>query len=472
MFITRKHLSRRTVLKGMGVTVALPFLDAMVPAGTAWAKTPAAKAISPTRLIAIEMVHGSAGSAAYGVKTNMWSPAASGHDFDLSPTSLKSLEPYREYLTIVSNTHNHAAEAWSAPEVGGDHFRSSATFLTQAHPKQTEGSDVDAGASIDQIYASRYGQDTAIPSMQLCIEPVDQGGGCEYGYACVYTDTLSWASPAEPLPAIRDPRTVFNQLFGLGGTAQDRAARHQTNASILDWVTSRVADLKKDLGPKDQSKLSDYLENVREIERRIQNVEAHNRSGAAREMPEAPVGVPDSFDDHVHLMMDLQVAAFQAGLTRVFSFKLGRDASGRVYPNAGGTAASAAFHPTSHHQEKEEVLKIFQAINTYHVSMVPYLIEKLKNIQEGDSNLLEKSLIVYGSPMGDSNLHNHYRLPLFMVGHANGQLKGNVHIMTPDATPMSNVWLSVLNMLGVEKDQFQNSTSALDLNPAATTTAA
>jgi Protein of unknown function (DUF1552) len=472
MFITKKHISRRTLLKGMGVTMALPFLDAMVPSGTAWANTPTAKAMAKPRLVAMEMVHGCAGSAKLGWEQHMWAPAGTGTSFDLSPTSLKSLEPLRDYLTIVSNTHNHAAEAWAAMEVGGDHFRSSATYLTQAHPKQTEGSDIHAGMSIDQIYAKEYGQDTAIPSMQLCIEPVDQGGGCAYGYACVYMDTISWASPTEPLPMIRDPRAVFNQLFGLGSTPQDRAQRRQANASILDWINGQVADLKKELGPQDRVKLGDYLDNVREIERRIQNVEAHNSSGAQRDMPEAPIGVPDSFHEHVHLMMDLMAAAFQSDLTRVFAFKMGRDASGRVYPGAGGKAATAAFHPTSHHQEKEANLRVFQEINSYHVSMVPYLANKLKSIQEGDRNLLEQSLLIYGSPMGDSNLHNHYKLPLFLMGHAGGQLKGNNHVQAADKTPMSNVWLSVLNKLGVQKQTFEDSTEAMELNPTAVSTTA
>ncbi len=475
MFITKKHISRRAVLKGMGVTMALPFLDAMVPAGTAWAKTPAGKAMERPRLVAMEMVHGCAGSAKIGWEENMWSPAGVGTDFDLSPSSLKSLEPLREYLTIVSNTRNHAAEAWSAPEIGGDHFRSSATYLTQAHPKQTEGSDIHAGMSIDQIYAKEYGQDSAIPSIQLCIEPVDQGGGCAYGYACVYMDTISWASSTEPLPMIRDPRAVFNQLFGLGSTPQDRAQRREANASILDWINGQVAQLKNQLGPQDRVKLGDYLDNVREIERRIQNVEAHNSSGAQRDLPEAPIGVPDSFHEHVHLMMDLMAAAFQSDLTRVFAFKLGRDASGRVYPGAAQfnpKSANAAFHPTSHHQEKKDRLEVFKGINSYHVSMVPYLANKLKSIQEGDKNLLEKSMLIYGSPMGDSNLHNHFRLPLFMLGHANGALRGGNHVMAPDNTPMANVWLTALNMLGVHKEKFQNSTAAIELNPTTMTTTA
>ena len=472
MYLTQKHLSRRTVLKGAGITLALPFLEAMVPAGKAWAATANGKLAGKTRLIAMEMVHGAAGCADYGVKHHMWSPIAAGRDFDLSITALKSLEPLRQYLTIVTGTHNHAAEAWNAPEIGGDHFRSSSTYLTQAHPKQTEGSDIHAGMSIDQIYAKEYGQDSAIPSMQLCIEPVDQGGGCAYGYACVYMDTISWASDTEPLPMIRDPRAVFDQMFGLGGTPADRTFRRQVNASILDWINGEVADLNRQLGARDRAHLADYLQNVREIERRIQNIEAHNRSGAPRELPEAPIGVPDSYDDHVKLMMDLMAAALQADLTRIFTFKLSRDVSGRTFPLAGGKAADAAFHPASHHQEKPENLEIFKAINTYHVSLVPYLANKLKSIQEGDSNLLEKSLLIYGSPMGDSNLHNHQRVPLFLLGHASGRLPGNLHVRPADGTPMANVWLSVLNMLGVEKQKFADSTAALDLNPPVSATAA
>ncbi len=469
MFITKKHISRRTVLKGMGVTLALPMLDAMVPAGTAWAKTTAAKSAAKTRLIAIEMVHGSAGATEIGIRENMWSPAAAGTGFDLAPTSLRSLEPYREYLTIISGTSDHSAEAWSAPEVGGDHFRSSATYLTQSHPKQTEGSDIHAGISLDQLYAKQFGQDTAIPSMQLCIEPVDQAGGCAYGYACVYTDSISWASPTEPLPMIRDPRAVFDQLFGEGTTPENRSARRKANASILDWVGTQVADLRKHLGSDDRAKLGNYLDDIREIERRIQNIEAHNRSGEPRDLPEAPIGVPDSFEEHVHLMFDLQALALQSDLTRVFSFKMGRDGSGRVYPASGVTTG---FHNASHHQEKEERLRAFQKINSYHVSMLPYFLSKLKNTPDGDGNLLEHSLIIYGSPMGDSNLHNHKRCPLMVLGHANGQLTGNNHVRVPVDTPMANAMLAMVQKLGIEKDKFGDSSAVMELNPVQQTTTA
>src|SRR6188474_941110 len=263
MYLTQKQLSRRTVLKGVGVTMALPFLEAMIPA-----RASAQAARGRVRFAAIEMVHGSAGSTAFGIKKNLWAPAAVGRDFDLSPSSLQPLEAFRDHITIISNTDVRNAEAFTAPEIGGDHFRSSAVFLTQMHPKQTQGSDVYVGTSLDQHYAQRAGQDTAIPSMQLCIENVDQAGGCEYGYSCAYTDSISWASPSQPLPMIRDPRAVFDQLFGGGATAEERSARRQEDRSIIDTITAAVGRLKNELGAADRTRLTEYLEDVREIERR------------------------------------------------------------------------------------------------------------------------------------------------------------------------------------------------------------
>jgi hypothetical protein len=451
MFLTNKHISRRTVLRGMGASVALPFLEAMVPARRVWAKT-----AERTRLVCIEMVHGAAGSTKFGLEKNLWSPAAEGNAFDLASTSLSSLEPYRDYLTIVSGTDMKNAEACTLPEIGGDHFRASSVFLTQAHPKQTEGSDVFVGPSLDQLYAQRFGQETPIPSMQLSIENVDQAGGCTYGYSCIYTDTISWASAEDPLPAIRNPRVIFDQLFGDGGTPEDRAARRRTDKSILDWITDEVSRVQKDLGPADRARLSDYLENVREIERRIQKTEERNTSGEARELPDAPIGVPDSFDEHVKLMFDLQALAFMTDMTRIFSFKMGRDGSGRVYPESG---VSTAFHPASHHRDQEKRILEFAKINTYHVSTVPYFLEKLKSTMEGETNLLEKTLVLYGSPMGDPNVHNHKRCPLFLAGHANGQIQGNLHVKAAEGTPMANVMLTVLHRLGLDDiESFGDST--------------
>src|SRR5436190_12790055 len=260
MYLTKRHVSRRTLLRGMGATVALPFLDAMVPARTLLANTVAA---GKTRLACIETVHGAAGSTQIGLAKNLWSPAAVGRSFDLSPSSMSPLEPFRDYLTIVSNTDCKGAEAVESKEVGGDHFRSSAVFLTQMHPKQTEGSDVKVGVSLDQLYAQRFGQDTPIPSLQLCIENVDQAGGCAYGYACVYTDSISWASATEPLPVIRDPRVAFEKLFGVGGSAEERASRRRTRRSILDFVAGEMTSMKKTLGADDRGRVDRYLEDIR-----------------------------------------------------------------------------------------------------------------------------------------------------------------------------------------------------------------
>jgi hypothetical protein len=435
----------------------LPFLEAMVPAGRLLSSGVA----DPTRLVCIEMVHGAAGASEWGAAQNLWSPAQAGRDFDLSPSALSSLDPWRKYLTIVSDTDVRMAEAFEPGEVGGDHFRSSAVFLTQSHPRQTEGSDIRVGQSLDQIFARRYGMDTPIPSMQLCIENVDQAGGCAYGYACVYTDTISWASETEPLPMVRDPRVAFDQLFGAGGSAAEREARRRSNRSILDFISGRVAEINRMLGPADRQRMERYLDNIREIERRIQAVEAHNTSGEPRELPEAPAGVPDSFREHVELMFDLQALAFASDTTRVFSFKMGRDSSARVFPESG---VDKPFHPTSHHGENPDNITDFAAINRYHVSMLPYFLEKLNSLQEGDATLLDRTAIVYGSPMGNPNVHNHKRCPLIVLGGANGSLEGEKHIRAQPGTPMANAMLDLLHKVGVDDvDTFGDSTGILTL---------
>jgi uncharacterized protein DUF1552 len=461
-FITGKHIGRRTMLRGLGATVALPFLDAMTPARSLWRKTAHAASLDRPRLVCIEMVHGAAGSSDWGASQHLWSPAAAGRGFDLSPSALSPLEPFRKHLTIVSDTDVRGAEAVTQPEIGGDHFRSSAVFLTQTHPKQTESSDVRAGISLDQIYARRFGQDTPIPSMQLCIENVDQAGGCAYGYSCVYTDMISWASPTEPLPMTRDPRMAFDQLFGAGGSTSERASRRRATSSVLDYVTNQVADLNRRLDASDRQRMDRYLDDVREIERRIQKVESRNITGDARELPSAPAGVPDSFDEHVKLMFDLQALAFQADVTRVFSFKLGRDASSRVYPESG---VAKGFHPASHHGNKPANITDFGLINKYHVSLLPYFLEKLQSIQEGEASLLEKSVIIYGSPMGDGNVHNHKRCPLVVLGGGHGRLPGNLHLKAPAGTPMANAMLTVMHAIGLaDVQQFGDSTGEFSLS--------
>jgi len=468
MFLTGRHMSRRTALRGLGVTIALPFLDSMIPARSVFARTPAGRIAGRTRLVCIEQVHGAAGCSEYGLAHNLWNPAKTGRQFDISGGSLSPLEPFRNHLTIVSNTDARMAEALAAPEVGGDHFRSSAVMYTQAHPKLTEGSDVKVGISMDQLYVQKFGQDTPIPSMQLSIEPVDQSGGCAYGYACVYTDTISWAAPDQPLPMVRDPRMVFEQLFGAGGTPEQRALRRATDRSILDMLTDQMADLRRSLGPSDRLRMDQYSTNIREIEQRISRIEARNLSGEARELPGAPAGVPDSFEEHVKLMFDLQVLAFSSDTTRVFSFKMGRDASGRVYPASG---VDRGFHDASHHGVAEERIKQFAEINEYHVPMLPYCLEKLQGAMDGDANLLEKTLVIYGSPMAVGNTHNHRNCPLILLGHGGGA-EGGLHVKAGKDTPMANVFLTLMHGLGLEDlKTFGDSTGEFSFTAADTTVA-
>jgi hypothetical protein len=460
-WITGTHIDRRTFLRGMGATVALPFLDAMVPAGPLLRRFMDAEG-SPTRLVAIEFVHGMAGlNQEFGAKQHLFSPAQVGRGFELlEENALKPLEAWREYLTVVSNTDCRMAEAYRPEEIGGDHFRSSAVFLTQSHPKQTQGSDLYVGTSLDQIQAQRFGQQNALPSLQLCIESMDQAGGCDYNYSCAYTDSISWSSPDEPLPMIRNPRVAFDLLFGAGGTSEERSARRKSHRSILDWIVEEVAELKRELGAEDRARMDRYLENVREIERRIQRVEALNTSGRERELPEAPAGVPDSYEEHMQLMFDLQVLAFETDMTRVISFKTGRDASNRAYPESG---SDRAFHPASHHGNNPEAVMEFNRINRYHVSMLPYFLERLRNTVEGDTHLLDKTVIVYGSPMGDPNVHNHRRCPLVLLGKGNGILEGDLHLRAADGTPMANAFLTLLHGLGHDLESFGDSTGHFPL---------
>jgi Protein of unknown function (DUF1552) len=456
MFITKKHLSRRTVLRGMGASVALPFLDAMAPAQTPVAKTAAA---GKTRLCCIEMVHGAAGSTAEGSVKNYWAPAKEGRDFDWS-LSLEPLKDFRDDITIVSDTDIHAGTAWSAAEEGGDHFRSSAVYLTCAHPKMTESSDYECGTSFDQLYAQYAGQDTPLPSIQLCIEPVDGSGACDYGYACVYADTISWASPKQPLPMTLDPRMVFENLFGEGGSPEDRQYRQRLNRSILDGILHDVARLQRNLAPADRTRLNDYFEDVREIERRIERIEKYNASGASRSLPSAPLGVPDDYEEHVALMFDLQALAFMTDTTRVSAFKMSRDVSGRVWPKSG---VKTPFHSCSHHGETPARVEEFARLNRYHVSMLPYFLEKLKKTPDGEGNLLDHSLVMYGSPLGDSNVHNHIRVPVFLAGHACGKVQGGQHIRSKESTPMANLLLSMGRRMGMSIESFADSNGEISI---------
>lgn len=442
-FITGKSIPRRTFIRGVGTTLALPLLDAMRPAGRVYGSP---KAEGVPRLVCIEEVHGLPGCNDWGAEQYLFAPSTVGRDYELLPENvLTSLEPWRDRLTIISNTDVRMAEPVNPGEIGGDHFRSSAVFLTQSHPKQTQGSDLYCGTSLDQLHAQRFGQETVLPSLQLSIESTDKGGGCDYNYSCSYMDSISWSSPSEPLPMIRNPRTAFDMLFGAGGSERERAIRRRTQRSILDWVADEVGRMKRDLGAIDRQRVDQYLENIREIERRIDMVELRNTGGEPRELPEAPPGVPDSFSEHMRLLSDIQVLAFQADITRVVALKTGRDASNRTFPESG---SDRAFHPSSHHGDKEEAVLEFNKICQYRVSQMAYFLGRLEETFDGESSLLDQSMIIWGSPMGDANLHNHRRCPLVVMGGANGQLEGGAHFKAPDGTPMANVFVSLLHKLG------------------------
>jgi Protein of unknown function (DUF1552) len=448
MFITRKHLSRRTVLRGMGVTLGLPLLDAMVPAQTPSRETAASS--KRVRLACIEMVHGAAGSAEESSSRHYWSPAQEGADFEFS-YSLESLAPYRDYITVISGTDARQADAFEPNEVGADHFRSSAVFLTASHPKQTDGADVRNGISIDQLYAQGIAQETPCPSIQLGIECVDPTGSYGFRYSAVYSDAISWASPTQPLRAEINPRVVFEKLFGAG---------RPNGGSVLDEASNATAQLSSELGPTDVRRIEQYRSDIRDVERRIQAIEKHNAVAERRDLATAPLGVPDSWEEHVKLMFDLQVLAFAAEITRVSSFKMSHDVSNRIFPGSGVTTP---FHSLSHHGENPAKIAEFAKLNRYHVGRLPYFLEKLKNTPDGDGSLLDHALVLYGSPMGDSHSHNHRRVPLFLAGHAGGQLKGNLHRVCPSGTPQANALLTVMHKLDVNVDRVGDSTGELDV---------
>jgi hypothetical protein len=457
-FITGKHLSRRTFLRGAGASVALPFLDAMAPAGRAW-RDPA---LGFTRLVCVEETMGHAGGNEWGDTQNFSAPAKIGRDFEFAPQSmLKMLEPYREYVTVVSQVDCRMAEPYVAEEIGGDHDRTAAVFLTQAHPLQTQA-DIFLGKSLDQVHAQRFGQDTALPSLEVTTEELNRGGGCGYNYHCAYSNALAWASPTQPLPAMREPRVVFEQLFGAGDSPADRAARLRTRRSVLDLISSELADLKRELGAVDRRALDQYTTHMRELERRIGLVEAQNSSGDERQMPEAPSGIPDQWAQHMELMFDLQVLALQADLTRVITFKTGSDSSNMTFPDSGITKS---FHSVTHHGNVHNAITDLATLNRYRLGQMAYFLEKMKTTVEADGSLLDKTAIVWGSAMGDPNLHNHRRCPLILMGRANGALEGNLHLRAPQGTPMANVFVSLMQGMGHEDfQQFGDSTGEFPLS--------
>jgi Protein of unknown function (DUF1552) len=446
MFITKKHIPRRTVLRGAGAALALPFLEAMVPAATALAQT---EATPKQRFVGLFVPHGMA--------PGYWVPNKEGAGFDF-PFCYKPLEPFRDYTTIMSGLHSRSAEP--PPGVtGADHWVAAA-FLCANKPKKTAGADVYAGTTIDQIIAQKIGQDTLMPSMQLAVEdPGANSSNCGEGYSCTYTNTISWSSPTQPLPMELNPQVVFERMFGDGSTSDQRAARRARDRSILDSLRGSLSRLRGQASAFDRERLDQYTEDVREIERRLQI--AMKASTVAPTDMGVPIGVPQTFDEHIKLQFDLLALAFQADITRVGTLLFARDLTGRTYPES--EAPTLGFHGGSHHGEDPRRIDQFSKINQYHVKMVAHLVDKLAKTKEGDKTLLDHSLVLYGSNMGNPNQHLHYDVPHVVVGSLNGKVKGGRHLTYPTKTvPTGNLLLSILDKYDIHQESIGDSTGRLD----------
>jgi hypothetical protein len=446
MFITKKHIPRRTVLRGAGAALALPLLEAMVPAATALAQT---EAKPKPRFVGCFVPHGMA--------PGYWVPDKEGSDFDFK-FCFKPLEPYREHVTLLSGLHSRSAEP--PPGVtGADHWVAAA-FLCANKPKKTAGADVYAGTTIDQIIAQKIGQDTLLPSMQLAVEdPGANSSNCGEGYSCVYTNTISWSSPTQPLPMELNPQVVFERMFGDGTTVDQRAARRKRDRSILDSINGSLGRLRKEFSPSDRARLDDYTENVREIERRLEI--AMKASTVAPTDMAVPVGVPQSFDEHIKLQFDLLSLAFQADITRIGTLLFARDLTGRTYPES--EAPTLGFHGGSHHGEDPRRIVEYAKLNQYHIKMLTHLVENLSKTHDGDGTLLDHSLVLYGSNMGNSNQHLHYDVPHVLVGKLNGKMKGNRHLGYPTKqVPTGNLLLSILDKYDIHQESIGDSTGRLE----------
>ena len=443
-FVSKKSIARRTFLRGAGVTLALPLLDSMVPAFTALAQSAAAPRL---RLGFCFMPHGA-------VMAN-WTPAAEGA-LELSPI-LAPLEAYKKDVVVVSNLAHAMAGPQGPGDNGGDHTRCPAVFLNGVHPKRTDGADIRAGVTIDQIAAEKIGQDTLLPSLELAIEDYSGlVGSCDVGFSCTYMNTISWRTPTAPMPMEINPRVVFDRMFGDGATADERRRRIDTQRSILDAVTEQVRRLQGELGANDRNRVTDYLDSVREIERRIALSE--KQASQNLDVPVSPRGIPDDFVEHTKLMFDLMTIAYQANITRISTFMMAREVSYRTFPMLG---ISEAFHPASHHQNSPERLAQLTRIQAFHVGLWSYWLEKLRSTPDGDGTLLDHSLILYGGSMSNSNIHNHAPLPIVVAGGANGALKGGRHLKYAENTPMSNLLLTILHKAGIEQDSVGDSTALL-----------
>ena len=444
MFITKKHISRRAVLRGAGTLLALPLLDAMIPSRALAGQTAAAR--TKPRFTGIFVPHGMA--------PGYWVPATEGTGFEF-PMIMSPLEPYRDRVVIMSGLWSKSAEP--PPGVtGADHWVASA-YLCASKPKKTAGADIQNGVTIDQVIARQIGQDTLMPSLQLGLEdPGANSSNCGEGYSCAYTNSISWPSSSRPLPMEINPQVVFQRLFGDGSTQAERIARRQEDQSILDSITKTLARFKADIGPADRTRVDQYLDDVREIERRLQIAAKASNAAPTAAMP---FGVPESFDEHIKLQFDLLTLAFQGDITRVSTVLYARDLTGRAYPESGTTIS---FHGGSHHAEDPKRIEEYAKLNRYHVKMLAYFLEKLRRTEDGDGTLLDHAVVLYGSNMGNSNQHLHYDVPHILAGGASGQLKGGRHLAFPSRTvPTGNLLVSIMDMFDVRQESLGDSTGRL-----------
>ena len=438
MFITKTHIPRRAFLRGVGAGLALPLLDSMVPALTATAQT----AANPQRRLGFVYFPN-------GAVMDQWIPSQSGSNIQLSPI-LKCLEPYQNSVAVIGNLAR-------AGTTIGDHAVAAAGWLTGVYAKQTEAQDVRAGVTIDQIVAKQIGQDTPFPSLEVATEDFTGFvGGCTPGFSCAYMDTVSWATPTTPLPMEINPRVLFERMFGRPGTAAQRQQRMKRNKSVLDSIADDAGALQRDLGPRDRLRLAEYLEYIREIERRIQRTEAQNTNNVTT--IDAPLGIPESFEEHVALMFDLLAVAYQADITRVFTFMMSREASQRTYPQVD---VDEPHHTISHHGNDPEKMARNARINIFHAQQFGKFVDKLSKTPDGDGTLLDHALVFYGAGMGNGNAHATDPLPLVAVGGGVG--KGNRHILPPPRTPVGNLWVDIAHKFGAPIDSLGESTGRLEL---------
>ncbi len=455
MFIKKMALPRRTILRGMGAAIALPLLDAMVPALSLTAKT----AANPVRRLGFLYLPN--GVAMNHIGTNYWKPTGEGANFQLSPI-LTPLAPFQNQMVVVSGLAHGQAE--SMGDGNGDHSRGTSSWLSGAHPKFTQGGDVRVGVTADQLAAAELGRETPVPSLELSVEPNFLVGNCDNGYSCAYMNTLSWRTPTTPVPTENNPRLVFERLFGDGGTPGQRLVEMRRDRSILDRVTGDMGRVRNTLGAGDRVRVDEYLDAVREVERRMQkSAESIAKSEPSPAMAQPPVGIPSAFGDHVKLMLDLVWLAYQADMTRVFTFMFGREISGRTYPEIG---LLEGHHAMSHHGDKPENLERYAKVNTYQTELFASFLEKMRSTRDGDGSLLDHSLLLYGSALSNPNIHSHIDIPLVLVGGSSGKQKGGRHLACPMKTPMTNLLVSMLDKAGVETDRLGDSTGRLELPQA------